>query len=481
MKKKERLCIDFSSNKLKLARLKDLANKKEITDIFVKDIRNLSNSEVAQVIRDILREMEVKSRQVLCILSSSLAMSKNIEIPSRDPKEIQEIINLQSGRYTPYSSEEIAIEYINIGIYRQNYSKVLLIIVPQKIIRRYLEILKEAELEPEKISIAPEGICRIYPLITRQKSVDAPISIIHMSDEYADFAVSLRNKMIFVRNIPIGVNNFLVDKDMYKEKFIEEIKKTLESYQSEDIEKTPSQIILTGAQGAPEVMEDIKRALDTTLYIPTVIVPYLEHFSVKKEVLDFISTIKQMSFLDIMSPLLIADELTINLIPKEVKLRQALEERGKEIIKMGILILAAFALICGILMSKLYFRSAYLEQLSRKYHSTIQEAQALEENFARIRVIRNYLSNRGYSLEVLIELFKILPPDIYLSNIKFSEEREFSIKGTSESMSTVFTLVGDMEKTAYFQNVKTKYTTKRKENDRDLTDFQISCTLAGLN
>ena len=94
-----------------------------------------------------------------------------------------------------------------------------------------------------------------------------------------------------------------------------------------------------------------------------------------------------------------------------------------------------------------------------------------------MQVIRSYLSNRGYPLEVLNELYNVILPDMYLSNIRFGEEEGLTIKGTSESMSKVFTFVGEMEKTKYFQNVETKYTTKRKEDDKDLTDFQITCTL----
>lgn len=475
--RKELVCVEFSSDKLKLARIKGLPNKREITDLIVKDIQGLSDSDISKVIRTSLNEIGAKVPYLIWTLSSSLMMSKNIEIPSRDPKELQEIINLQSGRYTPYSREEIIIDYIDLGIYRQNYTKVLLIMVPQKVIRKYIDILDGAGLEVGRISVAPESICRIYSSIAKTKLEDTPISIIHIGDDSSDFSVALRKKMIFVRNVPIGVKNLLAEKERYKEKFIEEVKKSLECYQSEDIERTPSQIVLTGAI---EELKDIKTTLDSILHIPTMVVPYHEHLPVKRAVLNFISSQKQMSFLDVISPLFTADELAINLIPKELKLRKALEERGKDIIKMGILIMAAFVLICGILMSKIYLKSVYLENLTLKYRSTNQEAQGLEQAFSRVQVIRSYLSSRGYSLEVLNELHSVILPDIYLNNIKYGKEGNFSIKGTSESMSTVFTLVGEMEKSKYFQNVKTKYTTKRKEKDKDLTDFQITCTLEGV-
>ena len=328
-----------------------------------------------------------------------------------------------------------------------------------------------------KISIVPETICRIYLHISNVKPEGGPISIIHISDDFTDFSVSLENKIIFMRNFPIGMQYFLTEKEKYKEKFTGEIKRSLESYQSEDIERTPSQIVLTGAI---EGIEDMKPVLEDALSIPITIIPYLDRFSIKKDVLNFISSSKSISFLDVISPLFISDELVINLMPGEVKLKRMLEIRGKEIIKMGILIMAAFVLACGILMGNIHLKGAYLEKITLKYHSINQKAQGLEKDFSRMQIVRDYLSNRGYSLEVLSELYSVILPDIYFNNIKFDEEG-LSVKGTSESMSAVFMLVSKMEKSKYFQNVKTKYTTKRKEEEKDLTDFQITCAFERVN
>ena len=260
--KKEVVCINLSSDRLKFARAKCLSNKREITDLVIKDIKGLADSDISKVIKSSLKEVGAKNPNVTCVLSSQLLMTKNIEIPSCSPKELEEIIALQSGRYTPYSKEEIIVDYIDIGVYRQNYTKVLIIIVPQKVIKRYFEILDGAGLEIERISISPEAIGRIYPYISRVKKGNGPISIIHVKEDSTDFTVVLKNKVIFIRNFLIGGQHFLTEREKCKEKFTEEVKRSLESYQNEDIEKTPSQIILTGAT---EEMEDIKSALDNTI------------------------------------------------------------------------------------------------------------------------------------------------------------------------------------------------------------------------
>jgi Tfp pilus assembly protein PilN len=77
----------------------------------------------------------------------------------------------------------------------------------------------------------------------------------------------------------------------------------------------------------------------------------------------------------------------------------------------------------------------------------------------------------------LAQLYDILPKEIELSNIRFEEAGKFSLRGSAVSMSVVFSLVDNLEKSNYFKEVKTRYTTKRKTPSGDVTDFEIVCNL----
>jgi Tfp pilus assembly protein PilN len=70
-----------------------------------------------------------------------------------------------------------------------------------------------------------------------------------------------------------------------------------------------------------------------------------------------------------------------------------------------------------------------------------------------------------------------VPLDLKLTDVKFDEQGRFSVRGTADTMSTVFSFVEYMEKSKYFKDVKTKYTTKRKEETKDVADFEINSLL----
>ena len=127
--------VDLSGNSLKLVYAKVWHNKIEKLDLFAKNITGLSDDDISRVIRTIFNEHKLNPRTILNVLPSNLAITKNIEIPSRDHQEIREIVNLQAGRHTPYSREEIIVDYLDVGTYRHNYTKVLLVIVAKNIIK----------------------------------------------------------------------------------------------------------------------------------------------------------------------------------------------------------------------------------------------------------------------------------------------------------------------------------------------------------
>lgn len=473
---KDFIAIDLSSHDLKIAQLVVSPGKKEILNLVNQSIQDLSEDDVAKSIKQVLKELGIVNPRAIAVIPSFLTITKNIEIPSCDPNEIKEIINLQACRHTPYSREEIIIDYINIGTYKQNYSKVLLVIATRSVIRRQIEILHKAGLNVDRMAFAPEGICNVISKGLRLSSQDSSASIIHVDAAFTDFMITHKDKVIFIRNIPIGVEHLSREREKYEPKFVDEVRKSQEAYTSEDIEKPPVRFFLTGAVDNLGYLTEI---LNATLNTETEILNYFDYLSASQKAVKMASfSSNRMSFLNASSCLLAQEEVKLDLVPEEIKLEKQLQQRGREVIKAGILVMAAFVLIYCILLIKIYFKGSYLRKLSLQYKSTHKEAQELEANFTKNQIIRDSLSSRGLSLEVLSEFYNALPLDIRVSYIKFDIEGNFSIEGTAETMSTIFSFVDNLGKSSYFKKVETRYTRSRKEKDNNVTDFALSCTLS---
>lgn len=472
---KEVVAIELKNNACVVAHLKHTAYKKEMVNLLYRSISG-TEADVAKTIRTAILELNAHNPSIAVIIPSHLIITKNIEIPTTDGQEIREIINLQAGRHTPYSREEIIVDYVAVDTYRYSYTKILLIIVARNVVKKQIDTIERTGLKVERVLLACEGIASLIPRIAKLESEAMPLAIVHVDELSSDFIVSFKHKITFVRSISIGTQHLTSAADAVsaKSRWVDEINKSLEAYQGEEIGKTPTQYILSGAI---EKFDSLQLSADATLRFPLMPLVYQSHVTHSEPALKTLSAKNNVSFLNVTAALFSLEELKVELVPEEIKLRKIVEQRGRELIKTGILILSIITLVFSILMSNIFVKSLYLRKLDAKYEAVNREAKDLEKDFAKISLIRNYLFKRGYSLEVLTELYGILPEDIQLSDIRFEEQGRFSLRGTALSMSIVFSFIENLEKSNYFKDVKTKYTTKRKEESKDVTDFEISSLL----
>ncbi len=462
--------IDLSSNTLKLAHVKNTSKGMEVVNLLSRDIGSLGDVDIVKTLRSALGELQAKNPLLIGMIPAHMVITKNIEIPSTDQKEIREIINLQAGRHTPYSREEIVVDYVELGVFKHNYVKILLVIVARSVIKKHFEICDKAGLKLERMLFTSEGLAYAFSRLTKQENENEPLGLVHMDDQTSDFSVIIGKKIVFVRSMGLGAHHFLTEKEKYRLKLVEEIKKSIEAYQIEDINKLPKSYFLTGAIGE---LGDLEVFLSNNIYQPIHVVPYTQVCVFSQKSLQAIADSKYMSFFDVIATLLFWKDLKINLIPEEVKIKRSFQERGEDLLKAGILALSVFVLIFSIFISKIYFKSTYLKKLDASFQNYNQEAQKLEKEFSGTMMIKNCLAQRGYALEVLMELYNIVPSAMQLNDIRYDADGKFSTQGTAKTMSVVFSFIHEMEKSGYFKDVKSRYTTKRKDGRLDVTDFEI--------
>lgn len=471
---KDMVCVSLSGDNLKLAYAKVSPTRKELVDLVSYEIQGLSDEEIVKSIRSSLDSLKLFSPEVIVTIPSHATIAKNIEIPSLDAEEIREIVDLQAGRHTPYSREEIIIDYINIGAYRENYTKILLIIVTLSVVRRQIEILEKAGLRIEKVYFTPEAITRFSSNALKLGQGGIVQTLVHVDANFTDFINIIKGEVIFVRSIPIGRQHLSGEPERYQMRFVEEVKKSLETYQSEDIGALPEEIILTGSirEGG-----ELQELLSKMLYIPVRFFPYLTYAPMSSEELKKSLSAGQDSFLDVIAPLINSDRVRINLIPEDIKLRKRFEEKSKDLVTAGVLVMTILAMLCLGLISRVFFKATYLKNLTDTYDPVVQSSKRLEKSFSQMRLVKRELKNRDIAMEVLAELYNLIPRDIQLNGIKLASNGRLSIDGNSRTMGVVFSFIGDMEESEFFKNVESKRTTKRKEGDEEIVDFEIICVL----
>ncbi|MCA9408894.1 MAG: pilus assembly protein PilM [Candidatus Omnitrophica bacterium] len=464
------LCISLSENTFKAAQVKGTGSAAKATHIVAADVKGLTDPELVKVIHKSLSGFNTKSSNLLFVVPSSITTTKNIEIPSTSPDEIKSIVSLQAGRHTPFSREEIQIGYINLGVYKSNYTKVLLVIVNKSVLKNQLSTLEKAGLKIKHVQFAPEGIAGMYAAALGPST--APVGIIDIGKNVTNFIVVHQGKAITSRSIPVGKSNLAAEGAGARDKLVEELGKTIESYQSEDIEQPPSQYLLSGDDSHAK---DLQPSLADKFKWNVQLTPYLSSIKASNDVLKKAqANYADVSFLDVIAAGATISEAQINLLPEEVVLQKTIEDQGREVFVASILGLLILVFVSVGLVAKLYFKDGYLKRLKKEYSQQREEVNLLERQSMRTRLLQNYLENRMVSLDTLNELYETIPNEIYLTNILMDEQGQITIEGVSDIRSLIFNLGTTLKNSELFKSVDIKSTKDKKDRGKDVSAFEIS-------
>jgi hypothetical protein len=84
---------------------------------------------------------------------------------------------------------------------------------------------------------------------------------------------------------------------------------------------------------------------------------------------------------------------------------------------------------------------------------------------------------RGSSVDVLREIFRIVPQEVSISVLDFELQKSLTIRGVSTNMSGVFKFASEIKKSKYFKDCEIKYAQKRIIKEKEFVDYEINCAL----
>jgi len=340
-----------------------------------------------------------------------------------------------------------------------------------------MDTLQKAGLNLTKVAISSEGVYSWFKnAYMRDIKLDdrQGIAVVDIDSNYSDFIVIRRGRMAFTRNIFIGANHLIDEPDTWREKFTEELKRSLERYQSEERNIKIVKVFLCGAsQNISGLDADLSAKLD----IPTENTEQLKNVPMSVNAGSLKESIhKYVSLTQLIGAAMSDKDLQIDLASGEHKIQKLMEGKRKQLTVMGVLFVAIVTALSLLLLISIYNKSAYLEMLKQKLSKVEVEAGSVEKMRTVINLVEKRLDSRGSSIDIINEIYRITPEQIYIMNISIDEKQDVTVKGGAAAMSSVFKYVKILEESGMFENVKTAYTTTKKEKDEDFAEFEITCS-----
>jgi len=162
IKEKKSVGVDIGSNVIKIIGLR---RKKKIriefmklTDLYMsKNVRrpeDLSDTLLVQVIRGLISEIKGGVKKVKTSVSGQDALVRSMELPNLSNSEIQSAIKWKLASTIPFDIDDVEFDFQVLNTNKSsNMQTVLVGIVPANKMKKHLDILTRANLEPEIVEI----------------------------------------------------------------------------------------------------------------------------------------------------------------------------------------------------------------------------------------------------------------------------------------------------------------------------------------
>jgi Tfp pilus assembly PilM family ATPase len=473
--------IQIDNDWLRLIQVKESKHKKTVSTVKTKKIASLSDESVSKAARELFSEISINPRYLVISIPRNLTTTRNLELPSTNPAEIKDMIGLQIGKQTPYSTDEVIMDYEITESNADGYSKALLVIVHREIVGRYFKILGAAGLKSEKVSFSSEGLLNWSSIADKQGIVtNKAIVLIEVDYNTSDFEIVLNNKLVFGRSMSFGISQFQAvgQIDQWQKKLIEEIKRSIYSYQNETMGKDIEKIIITGPKVIIGSLD--RAALESATALPVEAIDQFQNILIDENALNEYDNLedKNLSFSGLIGFAMTYGTQKIDLVPQEMQIEKDVQERGRDLYVMGLLLIFILAAFSSIFLGRIYSKEWHLSQLKQRLHEINDKAQKLNNLMGITESVKDRIRVRSLALNLVYEIHRVISPEIHVVSINYNGRDSLTVVGVSNIMSEVFKFTSQLEESEYFQNVQTKYTTKRMVNNKELTEFELLCPLS---
>ena len=446
-----------------------------VSVLFAHQVDHMTDDEVLAWLKEACTSRGFEPGSVLVANPSHLTTTRLFTLPSTDPAEIRDIVELQAEKHTPYAKEEILTDFRLIELDRAGYSRVLLVVSHQDIVHRGLRLVSGMGWLLERVGFELEGLAS-WCHATHQEAVQGAMLVAEISAEVTTVMILHQGKPYFHRSLSLGTSQLAPESAENLAKLVAEFQRSLEAFESEGLNLQVSSVLLTGQV---EQIAGLKEQVEKGLSLPVTVLAPFARCTVAPQAGSDDAAVGRVSFASLLGLAIAPGE--IDLTPKALKLRRAFEARAKALLGLGCQIVGGLLLISCLVIGKAQKGERSYAALVKEYQVVDQEARALESRLDRVGFVKDWLGERGRLLDAMAELSRRTPPMIQWNAITYVRGQELTLKGVSDEMPKVYDFTAELKRYPVCTQVEARRVSKRKVGDRDMTEFEVVCSLGSVS
>lgn len=460
---KTKVVIEFSEKWLKAVVVDFQSAHAWIKDIILEPVEpNLLN--VSDAVNKIIAKAgRKKVHDVTVVLSRNKITVRNIDLPSHDPREIEQMLGLHVIRQVPYSKEEIIWGYQNLGFDGVSSSHILLAIAHRDILRKIFNAFAPLKILPERMLFSSPGVIRYIHDSLKDKTILQQASLVLDIDyNYSDLMlIDAQQKLRLSVVISRGAEQLKSEEE--KGKFAAELKQALPALRNDLSQASTTQIFLTGAAGN---MDNFEAYLGKEINLTT-------HCIRNKDTDNFGVISKEVSFTAILGFAYQQKEGGICFALPEAQIKKEMRLKIQQLLILGVCLAYIFIMLGLIVFSKFSLRQSYRDKLKTQINQLKAKNDDLTDLVQKVAMVKQYTDTKQSALNYIYELTRVCPDTITLTNFSWERQKSMLIRGYAYRMQDIFSFVNVLENSTMFKGMQARSTRRRKIKDNEVVDFEI--------
>ena len=161
------VAVEIGNEWLKICICRDSRFHETAPRLFLNKITD-SGETVSQTIVRIFKEHKIGRCSIIAYLPRHvIAAVRILKLPSTNPAEIRDMVDLQIGKLTPFSKEEIIVSYRVIEVLPDGYTQIMLIIARRdSIINGIIAPLRDTGINVDRVVLSSECVFQWFQAIS---------------------------------------------------------------------------------------------------------------------------------------------------------------------------------------------------------------------------------------------------------------------------------------------------------------------------
>ena len=205
--------IDVGTSSVKAAVVRGAGKKAKVLNFLSKEIPRrqagrASTEAISQAIFELASGLgKQKDALVAGIFSTQSAMIRNIEVPFKKEARISQVIKFETEVHIPLPIENVIVNHWSLPLESASGTSIMVAAVKKADLSSFIEIMKNAGVEPEVVELEAFSIFNCY-LLTKESHEPSPTLILDIGAGKSTAILARERHLFMVRSIGVGGDAF---------------------------------------------------------------------------------------------------------------------------------------------------------------------------------------------------------------------------------------------------------------------------------